>query len=193
MSRRPEPARPHDASRRATQERDRCGSSWTKPRARALVGDFIRDALRSARAELAVVETDEARTADLVKKSYASQAQLDVLKARLDEARVRVKQLEAILATAGAAPTGAAPKSDRDALTPDQIKLAAGFAKSDKPDAEVIEAVYQAVVGRKPTTAERDFAVGYLASMPKDRETALTNIIFSMVHSKEYRRSGNRQ
>ena len=156
-----------------------------------LVADFIREAVRSARAEIAVAEAELARTAELSKKGFADQTQVHVAKARLDEAHARVKQLETILSTAGIGPTSAAPRPDRDALTRDQIKLAAGFANSERSDSEKVEAVYQAILGRGPTPAELDFSVKHVASMPKDRETALMDIAYSLVQSKDFRAGGN--
>jgi multidrug resistance efflux pump len=66
-----------------------------------LLSGFIKDAVNTARAEIATAEEELARVSQLSRKGFVAQTEVDRAKSRVDAARARVKQLETILSTVG--------------------------------------------------------------------------------------------
>jgi hypothetical protein len=94
--------------------------------------------------------------------------------------------LESIL-SAGNPPPRPAPKKDRDELPRELTDLVKGLIQAKKSDAEAVAELFEAAVKRKPTVEELSFALKHLSSPDKGREAALTDLAFSLVHSKDAR------
>lgn len=62
--------------------------------------------------------------------------------------------------------------------------LAGELVAAGKADAEIVEALYQVALDRKPSEAESAFCEKYL-SMSKDRKVAIDNIVFQLTFAKE--------
>jgi hypothetical protein len=154
-----------------------------------LLAKFMRDALDSARADAAAAETAHARAAELYKQRLIGQPQVEAAKARADDALRLMKQLESVLSDMGLMPTGSAPKKGPQEITPELAELAARYVADKKSDAETIDALYKAVLGRAPTDAERAFGIKSLASAAKDRQAALLDIVYALISSKDARPS----
>jgi beta-lactamase regulating signal transducer with metallopeptidase domain len=151
-----------------------------------LLAGFVKDALVSAMSEIKLAEDEHAFVSNLVKKGFANPVQAEAAKARLDAAKTRVKQLESIL-SAGNPPPRPTPKKDRDELPRELTDLVKGLTQAKKSDAEAVAELFEAAVRRKPTAEELSFALKQLSDRAKDRESALTDLAFALIHSKDAR------
>src|SRR5947208_8445308 len=60
------------------------------------------------------------------------------------------------------------------------------LAKDARPDAEKVDELFLWAFARRPSDAQRDFALAHLARHPKDKKLAYENILWALLNSKEF-------